>query len=129
VAANNNLSIKLEQVAPENEPIPSAVIAVQTFSDFLGFNPQAHILVTDGCFYEKSVIVFLLCMSSLYYTISMNQEILLISSGKQHLLDSYYSCIISLDKQKQPPYILTRENNILSNKQIERYLCPDSLTP
>ena len=28
-----------------------AVIAMQTFGDFLGYNPHAHILVTDGCFY------------------------------------------------------------------------------
>ena len=27
------------------------MIAVQTFGDFLGFNPHCHILVTDGCFY------------------------------------------------------------------------------
>ena len=24
---------------------------MQTFGDFLGYNPHAHILVTDGCFY------------------------------------------------------------------------------
>jgi hypothetical protein len=29
----------------------SAVIAVQTFGNFLGFKPHCHILVTDGCFY------------------------------------------------------------------------------
>jgi len=28
-----------------------AVIAMQTFGDFLGFNPHTHILATDGCFY------------------------------------------------------------------------------
>ncbi|MDP2725496.1 MAG: transposase, partial [Syntrophales bacterium] len=28
-----------------------AVIAMQTFGDFLGYNPHTHILVTDGCFY------------------------------------------------------------------------------
>ena len=28
-----------------------AVIAIQTFGDFLGFNPHCHILLTDGCFY------------------------------------------------------------------------------
>jgi hypothetical protein len=27
------------------------VITIQTFGDFLGFNPHCHILVTDGCFY------------------------------------------------------------------------------
>ncbi|MBP8980228.1 MAG: transposase [Syntrophobacterales bacterium] len=31
--------------------MPGAVIAVQTFGNFLGFNPHCHILVTDGCFY------------------------------------------------------------------------------
>ena len=38
-------------MVPENDPIPGAVIAMQTFGDFLGYNPHAHILVTDGCFY------------------------------------------------------------------------------
>ena len=37
------------KVSPD--PIPGAVIAMQTFGDFLGFNPHTHILVTDGCFY------------------------------------------------------------------------------
>jgi hypothetical protein len=37
------------KVSPD--PIPGAVIAVQTFGDFLGFNPHCHILVTGGCFY------------------------------------------------------------------------------
>jgi ribosomal protein S27E len=41
------------QWRPENEPIPGAVIAMQTFGDFLGFNPHCHILVTDGCFYGE----------------------------------------------------------------------------
>jgi hypothetical protein len=37
------------KVSPDR--IPGAIIAVQTFGDFLGFNPHTHILVTDGCFY------------------------------------------------------------------------------
>ena len=28
----------------------AAVIAVQTFGDFLNFNPHLHIIATDGCF-------------------------------------------------------------------------------
>jgi hypothetical protein len=32
-----------------------AVIAIQTFGDFLGFNPQCHVLVTDGCFYGRGM--------------------------------------------------------------------------
>ena len=30
--------------------MPGAVVAIQTFGDFLGFNPHCHILCTDGCF-------------------------------------------------------------------------------
>jgi hypothetical protein len=36
---------------PETDSIPGAVIDVQTFGDFLGFNPHCHILLTDGRFY------------------------------------------------------------------------------
>jgi hypothetical protein len=35
--------------------VPGAVIAIQTFGDFLGFNPHCHILVTDGCFYGNGM--------------------------------------------------------------------------
>ena len=31
-------------------PNPGAVIVVQTFGDFLNFNPHLHIIATDGCF-------------------------------------------------------------------------------
>ncbi|MAF34092.1 MAG: hypothetical protein CL941_09115 [Desulfobacter sp.] len=31
-----------------------AVVAIQTFGDFLAFHPHLHILVSDGCFYEIS---------------------------------------------------------------------------
>jgi hypothetical protein len=40
---------------PEKNPIPGAVIAIQTFGDFLGFNPHCHVLVTDGCFYGRGM--------------------------------------------------------------------------
>ena len=46
-----SLKAFLQAVVPENDPIPGAVIAMQTFGDFLGYNPHTHILVTDGCFY------------------------------------------------------------------------------
>jgi peptide/nickel transport system permease protein len=34
---------------------PGAVIAIQTFGDFLGFNPHCHVLCTDGGFYGKGM--------------------------------------------------------------------------
>ncbi|OQA00309.1 MAG: putative transposase [Planctomycetes bacterium ADurb.Bin412] len=46
-----SLKAFLQDAVHENDPIPGAVIAMQTFGDFLGFNPHTHILVTDGCFY------------------------------------------------------------------------------
>ena len=42
----------LQGVTHEKNPVPSAVIAIQTFGDVLGFNPHCHILITDDCFYE-----------------------------------------------------------------------------
>jgi len=43
-----SLKVFLQEAVPENDPIPGAVIAMQTFGDFLGFNPHCHILVTGG---------------------------------------------------------------------------------
>ncbi len=34
----------------EDESVPGAAIAIQTFGDFLGFNPHTHVLISDGCF-------------------------------------------------------------------------------
>jgi len=39
----------------QKAPMPGAVIAIQTFGDFLGFNPHCHILCTDGCFYGNGM--------------------------------------------------------------------------
>ncbi|MBC8389947.1 MAG: transposase [Actinobacteria bacterium] len=30
--------------------MPAAVAVIQTFGDFLGFNPRMHMLASDGCF-------------------------------------------------------------------------------
>jgi len=34
---------------------PGAVVAIQTFGDFLGFHPHLHILVSDGCFHANGM--------------------------------------------------------------------------
>ncbi len=34
---------------------PDAVISIQIFGNFLGFNPYSHILVMDGCFYGGGI--------------------------------------------------------------------------
>jgi hypothetical protein len=45
-----SLKVFLQEAVPERNTIPGAVIAIQTFGDFIGHNPHCHILVTDGCF-------------------------------------------------------------------------------
>jgi Putative transposase len=42
--------VHLKSTAPGEDGVLGAVIAIQTFGDFLGFNPHCHILSTDGCF-------------------------------------------------------------------------------
>ncbi len=40
-----------QETTPEEGAVPGAAVAIQSFGDFLGFNPHLHILGTDGCFY------------------------------------------------------------------------------
>jgi hypothetical protein len=46
----NILSDYLKQTVHDDQAVPAAVISVQTFGDFLNFNPHLHIIVADGCF-------------------------------------------------------------------------------
>ena len=45
------LSRYLKQTVAYEDAVPGAVIAVPSFSDFLGFNCHLHVIDTDGCFY------------------------------------------------------------------------------
>ncbi len=40
---------------PEENAVPGAVIAIQSFGDFLGFNSHLHVLASDGCFYGQDM--------------------------------------------------------------------------
>lgn len=44
-----------QEVVPEEDAVPGAVIAIHTFGDFLGWHPHLHILCTDGCFYGNGM--------------------------------------------------------------------------
>jgi hypothetical protein len=48
-----SLKVFFQETVSEEDAVPGAVIAIQTFGDFLAFNPHCHVLVTDGCFYGK----------------------------------------------------------------------------
>lgn len=50
-----SLKVFFSIAVPEKEAVPGAVIAIQSFGDFLGFNPHLHVLGTDGGFYGKSM--------------------------------------------------------------------------
>ena len=54
-SAWQSLKIFLQATVSEKDPVPGPVIAIQTFGDFLGFNPHCHILCTDGCFYGNGM--------------------------------------------------------------------------
>ncbi|MEE9191195.1 MAG: transposase [Candidatus Aerophobetes bacterium] len=49
------LKVFFQTIVPEEGAIPGAVIAIQTFGDFLGYNPHFHVLCTDGGFYGKGM--------------------------------------------------------------------------
>jgi len=41
---------------PSSVAVPGAAIAIQTFGDFLGFNPHLHVLISDGCFHKSDLL-------------------------------------------------------------------------
>jgi len=49
------LKVFFPTIISEEDAVPGAVIAIQTFGDFLGFNPHCHVLCTDGAFYGKGM--------------------------------------------------------------------------
>jgi len=52
-----SLKIYYQYCMPGKNSVPGGTIAIQTFGDFLGFNPHGHVLVTDGCFPEKGLFI------------------------------------------------------------------------
>ena len=50
-----SLKVFFQASVPEDDAVPGAVVAIQSFGDFLGFNPHLHVLVTDGCFYGEGM--------------------------------------------------------------------------
>jgi hypothetical protein len=39
----------------DSNAVPGAVVAIQTFGDFLGFHSHLHILISDGCFHDNGM--------------------------------------------------------------------------
>ncbi|MCP4721041.1 MAG: BamA/TamA family outer membrane protein [Desulfobacteraceae bacterium] len=50
ICAWNVIKRYLKSCVVDNDAVPDASIAVQTYGDFLNFNPHLHAIVSDGCF-------------------------------------------------------------------------------
>jgi hypothetical protein len=46
------LSDYLKESVSVKNAVPGVVVSIQTFGDFINFNPHLHIVATDGCFYN-----------------------------------------------------------------------------
>jgi hypothetical protein len=68
------------QVLEKEDAVPRASIAIQTFGDFLGFNPHTHILISDSCFYGEGTFKvapkFRLKVLTLRWRLSKNVHLL-----------------------------------------------------
>jgi hypothetical protein len=45
-----SLKAIFQEAVPQEDAVPGAVIAIQSFGDLLGFNPHLCILISDCCF-------------------------------------------------------------------------------
>ena len=50
-----SLKVFFHEAVPEENAVPGAVIAIQSFGDFLGFNSHLLVLASDGCFYGQGM--------------------------------------------------------------------------
>ena len=46
------MSDYLKESVSVKDAVPVVVVSIQTFGDFINFNPHLHIVATDGCFYN-----------------------------------------------------------------------------
>jgi hypothetical protein len=79
-----SLKTLLEHAVPQDGAVPGAVIAIQTFGDFVGFAPRCHILCTDGCFYGNGMfrVVPALTTEHLEMVFRRNVFKMLLAKGK-----------------------------------------------
>jgi len=64
VCAWNVMNAYLKSVVSDTDAAPGASIAVETYGDFLNFNPHLNAITTDGCFLDdgsfKTALGFML---------------------------------------------------------------------
>jgi hypothetical protein len=52
----DSLKAYMNSAVRDSKAVLGAAIAIQTFGDFLGFNPHLHVLISDGCFHESGLL-------------------------------------------------------------------------
>jgi ribosomal protein S27E len=48
-----SLKTFFQSTTSDPKAVPGAVVAIQSFGDFLGFNAHLHVLISDGCFHKN----------------------------------------------------------------------------
>jgi len=49
-----DLKVFLKESVPDDNAVPGAAIGIESFGDFLGFNPRCHILVTHSIITQQA---------------------------------------------------------------------------
>jgi len=115
-----------QETVPEEDAVLGAVIAIESFGDFLGFNPHVHILCTDGCFYGKGMFRVAPPFDTGDLEKIFQHKLLkmLLSKGKitQDLINMLLSWRHSGFSVFCGPRIHPREEDAMEN--LARYTCP-----
>jgi len=120
------LKVFFQETVPEEDAVLGAVIAIESFGDFLGFNPHVHILCTDGCFYGKGMFRVAPPFDTGDLEKIFQHKLLkmLLSKGKitQDLINMLLSWRHSGFSVFCGPRIHPREEDAMEN--LARYTCP-----
>ena len=54
-AVPQDLKVFFQASVLEDAAVPGVVVAIQSFGDFLGYNPHLHVLCSDRCFYGNGM--------------------------------------------------------------------------
>jgi len=106
--------------------VPGAVVAIQTFGDFLGFHPHLHILVSDGCFHENGMFTVSPAIDTKALEQLFRHKVLKMLLSKDKITQDM---IKLLDKWRHTGFNVYCGSRILpwqkkSMENLARYTCP-----
>lgn len=86
------LKLYSKKVVKGKKAVPGAVVAIQTFGDFLGFHPHLHILVSDGCFHENAMFTVSLAIDTKALEQLFRHKVLKMLLSKGKIAQDMLSC-------------------------------------